>query len=118
MITLTKPSKHQTRSNETTNRPIQTVETAGSLAMLYNDGLLTIGQYDEFISSNPFAVDYSLYSNYSDSSMAYDGGFLSDFSNAVATLGASNGISSGGFSSAGFSGGCSGASCGGFTSVC
>lgn len=113
MITLSQPST-KPRTTETTHKPTEVVETAGSLAMLYHEGLLTIGQYDEFISSNPFAVDYSMYSDYSDNT-ASDSGFLSDFSNAVATLGGGMG---GSFASAGFGGDCGGSSCGGFTSVC
>ena len=115
MITLTQSSKQNTRANETSNKPTEMVETAGSLAMLYNDGLLTVGQYDEFIATNPFMVDYSMYANFSDDIASSDGGFLSNFSNAVATLG-SEATGGGGFTS--FSGSCTGSSCGGFTSVC
>lgn len=118
MITLSRSSKsHNAARAHKTSQPA--VETAGSLAMLYNKGLLTIGQYDEFISTNPFAVDYSQYANFEGdgSDIAY-GGFLADFSNAVSTLGEANFVSAGG----GFGGfsDCGGASCGGggFTSVC
>ena len=111
MITLSQHA-HSERTSKSADvkRPAEAVETAGSLAMLYHDGLLTIGQYDEFISSNPFAVDYSAYSEGTD--VAYNG-FLSDFSNAVSTLGDMGGAGFSGFSDGG---GC--ASCGGFTSVC
>lgn len=110
MITLTQPSE-RSRVAET-KRPSEVVETAGSLAMLFKNGLMTMGQYDEFVTNNPFAIDYSMYSEGCETSVAW-GGFLSDFSNAVSTLGDMGG----GF--AGFSdgGSCSG-SCGGFTSVC
>ena len=115
MITLSDSSKHNTRANETAQKPIETIETAGSLAMLFQDGLLTVGQYDEFITNNPFAVDFSLYSNFIGDDSG-ESGFLSNFSNAVATI--QSGASSTGFSTAGFSSGCSGGSCGSFTSVC
>ena len=116
MITLTQSSNQNTRANETANKPTEIVETAGSLAMLFNDGLLTVGQYDEFITNNPFMVDYSMYSDFSDDIASSDGGFLSNFSNAVATLGTGATTGGGGFAS--FSGSCGGGSCGGFTSVC
>ena len=68
-------------------------------------------------------VMHSYASQYADSgeSVAYTGGFLSSFSNAVSTLSSSGSFSDGGsFSGAscGFSGGSCGASSGGFTSVC
>lgn len=110
MITLSQPSE-RSRVAET-KRPAEVVETAGSLAMLFENGLMTMGQYDEFVTNNPFAVDYSMYSESGEASVAW-GGFLSDFSNAVSTLGDMGG------SFAGFSdGGSCGTSCGGFTSVC
>lgn len=113
MITLSQPSNSERTHIAEAKKPAEVVETAGSLAMLFEDGLMTMGQYDEFISSNPFAVNYSMYSNYeSDNSIAM-GGFLSDFSNAVSTLGDSSGFSAASYST----GDCSG-SCGGFTSFC
>lgn len=115
MITLTQSSNQNSRANETANKPTEAIETAGSLAMMFYDGLLTVGQYDEFITNNPFVVDYSMYANFSDDIASSDGGFLSNFSNAVATIG-SNSFSGGGVAS--FSGSCGGGSCGSFTSVC
>lgn len=116
MITLSKPTKTDRAYNAEAQKPAEAVETAGSLAMLFENGLMTMGQYDEFISNNPFAVDYSAYATFEgDDSIAMDG-FLSSFSNAVSTLG---GFAGGGFSSgfsAGSCGGCS--SGGGFSSVC
>lgn len=112
MITLTKPTNTEKSQSTNTHKPAEIVETAGSLAMLFQNGLMTMGQYDEFIASNPFSVDYSLYSNYESDDMAYDGGFLSDFSSAVSVLGT-------GFSTASFScSDCGCGSCGGFSSVC
>ena len=82
--------------------------------------------YDMFSSSNPFSVDYTQYADCG-ATVAYNGGFLSDFSSAVSTLSSEGGFSSsdgGAFSGgcdAGFSGGATsscGASSGGFTSVC
>lgn len=115
MITLSQPSNSERTYVAEAKKPAEIVETAGSLAMLFEDGLMTMGQYDEFISNNPFAVDYSMYSTYEGNDTVAMGGFLSDFSNAVSTL---SGFS-GGFSSAGFSAGsCGGGSCGGFSSFC
>jgi len=98
------------------NKPVQSVETAGSLAM-WQQSLLMANLYDSFETGNPFTVDYSMYSfDLAGDSIAY-GGFLSSFSNAVSTLG---GFSEGGFASAGggFSSGFSGGGGGGFTSFC
>jgi hypothetical protein len=86
------------------------VETAGSLAMGEYHSLFANNSYDEFSCSNPFAVDYSLYSDGGDY-VAYSG-FLESFSNAISTLsdcGAS--FSAGGCD---MGGGCSAS----FTSVC
>lgn len=115
MITLSQPSNSKHTNVADIKRPAEVVETAGSLAMLFENGLMTMGQYDEYISNNPFAVDYSMYSTYegNDSSVAWDG-FLGAFSNALSTLGSASAGMSEGFSS-GFSGGSSG---GGFTSFC
>lgn len=115
MITLSKPSKMDKGYVAEAQKPAETVETAGSLAMLFENGLMTMGQYDEFISSNPFSVDYSMYTTSEGDDSIAMGGFLSSFSNAVSTLG--------GFTGGGFSGGFSAGSCGscgggGFSSVC
>lgn len=89
------------------------VETAGSLAMNTYQSLFAVNNYDEFSSSNPFIVDYSMYSDCGD--YASDGGFLSSFSNAVSVISSDGGsFSTGG--DCGFSS--CGASSGGFTSVC
>lgn len=96
----------------------ESVETAGSLAFGLFHSLFDAECYDEFLSSNPFVVDYSLYSDCGDC-VAYSG-FLSSFANAFSTLGSFDGNST--FSSAGggdFGGSCSSCGCsGGFTSVC
>ena len=115
MITLSQPSNQErTRAHES-QRPTGVVETAGSLAMLFENGLMTMGQYDEFISNNPFAVDYSMYSTFEGGADLAYGGFLGEFASAVSTLGDMGG----GAVSAGFSGGSScGGSCGGFSSFC
>lgn len=116
MITLSKPTKTDRAYNAEAQKPAEAVETAGSLAMLFENGLMTMGQHDEFISNNPFAVDYSAYATFEGDDSIAMGGFLSSFSNAVSTLG---GFAGGGFSSgfsAGSCGGCS--SGGGFSSVC
>ncbi len=114
MITLTQSTNQERARVNETKRPSETVETAGSLAMLFENGLLTMGQYDEFISSNPFAVDYGMYANFESADVAYSG-FLGDFASAVSTLGdMGTGFSDGGS----FVGSCSSGSCGGFSSVC
>ena len=115
MITLTRnPHSERTSKSSEVKRPSEAVETSGSLAMLYSQGLLTIGQYDEFISSNPFMVDYSAYAD--GESVAYSG-FLNDFANAISVLGDSGFSGAAGFTDGG-SGSFSGGSSGGFTSVC
>ncbi len=107
----------ETRTNNIrSTRPAESVETAGSLAMNQYHSLFETNVYDVFSTSNPFAVDYSQYSDSGDT-VAYTGGFLSNFSNAVSTLSSS---SSGAASFSGAS--CAGTSCGsssgGFTSFC
>ncbi len=118
---LAKTSEDRT-NNIRSSKPAESVETAGSLAMNQFHSLFETNSYDEFSTSNPFAVDYSQYSDAGET-VAYSG-FLSSFSSAVSTLSTSS-FSSGGTSTAGscggFSGGASaGGSCGGggFSSVC
>ena len=113
MITLSQNTHTQNTRASEVKKPSEAVETAGSLAYLFENGLMTMGQYDEYISSNPFAVDYGMWANYEGPDIA-QGGFLSDFASAVSTLGDMGGGFSAGFSS----GDCGGGSCGGFTSVC
>ena len=98
-------------------RPVESVETAGSLAFNTQKSLISIPQYDTFTSSNPFApsIDYSSYSSSEGTTIASTG-FLASFSSAVSTIGGDSGFSGG--ASAGFSGGWA-ASCssgGGFSS--
>lgn len=94
------------------------VENSGILAMSLSDAksLLTMGEYDTYVSSNSVAVDYSAYSDFTDGSS--ESGFMAGFSEAVAFLGGDSGM--GGYSSAAsFSGASAGSSCGGsFASVC
>lgn len=90
----------------------EAVETAGSLAMNSFQSLFAVNNYDEFSSSNPFAVDYSMYSDCGD--YVADSGFLSSFSNAVSVIGSDGGS----FSTGGDCGFSSCSSSGGFTSVC
>ncbi len=120
---LAKTSEDRTNNIRST-KPAESVETAGSLAMNVFHSLFETNSYDEFSTSNPFAVDYSQYSDAGET-VAYSG-FLSSFSNAVSTLSSTtnftSGTSSAGASCGGFSGGASaGGSCGGgggFSSVC
>lgn len=90
----------------------ESVETAGSLAMNVFHSLFSVNSYDEFLSSNPFMVDYSMYSDCGDTIAST--GFWADFANASSILSNSGECSS--VSSSGF--GCSTTSSGGFTSVC
>ena len=101
-----------------TNNP---VENSGILAFSGSDqlGFLNASEYDDFISSNPVAINYAAYSEWEESNT--DCGFMSDFSNAVATLSQGEGYTSS-FDSFGgeFAGACT-CSCdcsGGFSSVC
>jgi len=111
-----KPSQESKSQGIGRTRQNKSVETAGSLAMNTFHSLFFNDTYDEFTSSNPFAVDYAMYADYGD--VSYGTGFLSFFSNAMTTLGDGGftGGDCGGGTSAGAS---SGASCGGgFTSFC
>lgn len=133
--TSSRANKSHTTRN--THGHVQSVETAGSLAMNMNHnpfmGMLSTPLMDVFTSSTPFIVDYAQYA-YTTSDMAMSSGFLSNFSSAVSTIssgcgsfsdggtvssGASSGGDCGGASVGG--GSCGGGSCGGgggFTSVC
>lgn len=116
---LAKSSENRT-NNIQSSRPAETIETAGSLAMKQFYSLFEANTYDEFTTNNPFSVDYSQYSD-SGETVAYTGGFLSSFSNAVSTLSSSGSFSVSAASCGGFSGASSGGSCGGgggFSSVC
>lgn len=102
------------RANKANNiKNSHPVENSGILAMSLSDAksLLTIGEYDTFISNNPFAVDYSMYAN-CEFSEGNDAGFMSEFSASVAMLGDCG--FSGGFDCGGSF---SGASCSSFSSV-
>ena len=107
-------STHKT--NSVKNQP---VENSGILAMNQSEAksLLTMGEYDEYISSNPTMVNYSLFSG-SEYSQISNSGFLSEFSAAISVLGdcafASGGFDGGG----GFVGASAGGdSCSSFCSV-
>ena len=95
---------------QNSNKPGQSVETAGSLA-LWQQSLINAAIYDSFVSGNPFAVDYTAYGISADT-VAYSG-FLSSFSSAMSVLGDS-GFSEGGFSGS-FGGGGSFSAGGGFS---
>lgn len=103
-----------TSTGKSSNVKNQPVENSGILAMSMSDAksLLTMGEYDTYISSSPVAIDYAMYA--ADSySTGEDCGFMSDFSAAVAFLGDCSGAS---FDCGGSS--FSGSSCGSFASVC
>lgn len=91
-------------ASKSSNVKSHPVENSGILAMGYGDArsLLTVNQYDSYTSSNPVAVNYAMYADYSDSST--DCGFMSDFSSAV------NCLTESGFSGVSSNGGDCGAS--------
>jgi hypothetical protein len=111
--TNSKTSKSNKSTNVRNNNP---VENAGILAMNMSDAksLLTMGEYDTYVSSNPTVVNYAMYSDYDSSTDCETSGFLDSFSSAVAMLG-DGGFSAGGFDCGGSS--FSGASCSSFSSV-
>lgn len=109
------------KTNNTNNIKNHPVENSGILAMNLSDAksMLTMGEYDTYISSNPAAIDYSMYANY-DFTDSENSGFMGEFSAAVAMLGSDCGFSiGGGFGGFDCGGGCSfsGASCSSFSSV-
>lgn len=106
-------------NNIRSTRPAESVETAGSLAMNKFHSLFATNVYDMFTTDNPFAVDYSQYAE-SGETVAYAGGFLSNFSNAVSTLSSTTSSFNSTDCGASFSSGTSAStgSCGGFTSFC
>lgn len=110
-----KQAAKSSASNKTNNVKNNPVENAGVLAMGLSEAksLLTIGEYDTYISSNPSVVDYSMYSDCDFTDSEGGAGFMGEFAAAVAVLG-DCGFSGGDF------GGCasySGASCSSFSSV-
>lgn len=100
-------------TNKTNNIKGHPVENSGILAMTPSQAksLLTMGEYDTYVFSNPTVINYSLYSG-SEYSNYEDCGFMSDFSSAIATL------NDAGFGGSSFDCGCScaGTSCSSFSS--
>ncbi len=111
-VILSKSSENKLHGVLSAKNP-EAVETAGSLAINNYHSLFETNIYDMFTTDNPFAIDYSMYSDCGET-IAYSG-FLDSFSNAVSVI--SSGISSGGFTS-GDCGGCGASSGGSFTSFC
>lgn len=109
-------SSKASKSGKNSNIKNHPVENSGILAMGLNGtrSLLTVNEYDTYIFSNPFVVDYTMYSNGEYSADADGFGFMGAFSSAMATLG-DCGFSAGGFDCGGSS--FSGASCSSFSSV-
>lgn len=104
-------------ANKNSNVKNHPVENSGILAMGISDAksLLTMGEYDTYVFSNPSTVDYSMYST-SEFDSSSESGFMSAFSSAVAVLGDC------GFSAGSDFGGCSASfsgasSCSSFSSV-
>ncbi len=127
MNDISAKSSQARTNNIRSTKPSESIETAGSLALNHNNSLFETKVYDMFSTSNPFFIDYTQYADCGDT-VAYNGGFLSDFSSAVSTLSSENSFSStsdgasfSGASDCGFSGSTSascGASSGCFSSVC
>ena len=71
------------KSNNVKNTP---VENSGILAMTRSEArsLLTMGEYDTYISQNPTIINYAAYAAYELTSE--DGGFMSDFATAYAAI--------------------------------
>lgn len=97
------------------------VENSGILAMNGQSALsfLNASEYDNFVASNPVAINYAAYSEWVESGSNI--GFMDSFSNAIATL--EGGECVGAASTGSFAGTCSGGSCsscggGSFASVC
>lgn len=115
MILLFGAKANKTASSQKNNNVKNTpVENSGILAMGISQAksLLTIGEFDTYISSNPVAIDFSLYSN-CDFQSEESFGFMSEFSSAISILNDS-GIGDCGFSTASS---CSFSSSGAFSSV-
>ncbi len=114
-----KATKNQSSSRSNNVKNNNPVENSGILAMNISDAksLLTMGEYDTYISENPVAIDYAMYANY-DFSDSEGAGFMGEFSAAVAVLGDCG--FGGGFDcgSASYSSCSSGSSCSSFASVC
>ena len=101
------------KSNNIKNHPVENSGILASNTPMVRS-LLTVSQYDTYSFSNPAVINYALYAGYDYSDGDNSFGFMSDFSNAVATLG---GFDGGGFDCAGcgsFSD--SGSSCSSFSS--
>lgn len=108
-----KASQERAASQIMNSKPVESVETAGSLAMANGKSLFSTNVYDVFSSSNPFAVDYTQYANTGSETPA-SSGFLSNFSSAVSVLGGAN--FAGASASSASCGGSTGGSCGGGSS--
>ena len=105
-------------NNPINAKPVESVETAGSLANANPFNYFSVNTYDTFDSSNPFAgnINFANYSSAGGETVA-SSSFMSGFANAVATIGtgSSSAPTVAGSSGGGFSGG--GCSSGGFSSV-
>ncbi|CCY25352.1 unknown [Brachyspira sp. CAG:484] len=114
-------TKSSSNLNNTANaKPVETAETAGSLAYQAEKSWFAKNSYDTFSPSNPFAqtIDFSNYTPYTDGETVATSNFMAGFASAVATVGTDcSGVSAGGCGS--FSGASAGSSCssgGGFSS--
>lgn len=96
-------------NNPVSSKPVESVETAGSLAYVNPFSYFSVNTYDTFDSTNPFAgnIDFASYAEGGETVACSS--FMSGFANAVATVGTD---CSGAGASAGFSGGdCGGGGC-------
>ena len=103
-----KYSQHTGRTENT--KHVQTVETAGSLAMNTPFNYFSINSYDSFSTNNPIAINYSDYSSAGCETTAIATGFWSNIAMLSNISGSCAGAVSSGTSSGGScgGGGCSG----------
>ena len=113
-----KATKNANSSKANSVKNNNPVENSGILAMnsTGSKGLLTVNQYDSYISNNPVTIDYAMYANY-EFTDSESSGFMGDFSAAVAVLG-DCGFAGADCGGASFSSCSSGSSCSSFASVC
>lgn len=102
-------NKYSQQTYRTENsKPVQTVETAGSLAMNKPFNPFSINTYDSFSTNNPFAVNYTDYATVGGETAACGTGFWGDIAmlsnmstGCVSAAAASCGSAGGGCSAGG-----------------
>lgn len=101
-------NKYSQQTHRTENsKPVQTVETAGSLAMnksYFNP--FAIDTYDSFSTNNPFAVNYADYAAAGGETVACATGFWGDIA-MLSNMSGAGCVSAGASSCGSAGGGCS-----------